>query len=222
MKNINFLRNAVLILLALLPLIYLAAVWETIPATVATHYDAHMQPNDFGPKSELWLVTGMMSGVALLVYFLLRNIHKIDPKRAGSTKPQVFNKLANATLLFVTALNMLIVLSAANQNVKLLDRAMLPLVGLMFVFLGNYMYSVKPNYFAGFRTPWALSDDENWRKTHRLGGTLWFAGGVAVTLLSLFLPAPAAYVAFIAVMIPIALIPLVYSYMLFRKTQAHA
>jgi len=48
--------------------------------------------------------------------------------------------------------------------------------------LGNYMTSLKPNYFAGFRTPWALENEVVWRKTHRRGGKLLFWGSLVALL----------------------------------------
>ncbi|MBS1605397.1 MAG: SdpI family protein [Bacteroidetes bacterium] len=38
------------------------------------------------------------------------------------------------------------------------------------------------------RTPWTLSDDDNWRKTHRPGSRLWFYGGLILLALTLALP----------------------------------
>ncbi|HZG00978.1 MAG TPA: SdpI family protein [Chitinophagales bacterium] len=216
--NNNRVKNLLFALVALLPMAYLAVNWNSIPETVPVHYNINGEPDRFGSKNELLVIAGLMAGAALLVYFLLRNIHKLDPKLRRSKKPTVFNKLAAAILIFITALNLLITVSAVEQDVRWLDRAMLPLLGLMFVFLGNYMYTVKPNYFAGFRTPWALSNDENWRKTHRLGGALWFVAGVLITLLSLLLPMAVATVAMLCILIPATLIPFVYSFMLFRRT----
>lgn len=64
-----------------------------------------------------------------------------------------------------------------------------PLIGLLFVFLGNVMYSLKPNYFAGIRVPWTLDSDDNWKATHRVAGIVWFAGGLLFLICALAMDA---------------------------------
>lgn len=100
-----------------------------------------------------------------------------------------------------------------------LDKVLLPLIGLLLAFIGNMMHSIKPNYFAGVRTPWTLENEDNWRSTHRLAGKLWFIGGITITFLTLLLPAKIATVVFISGAVSLSLIPVVYSYVYFKKHQ---
>ncbi len=60
------------------------------------------------------------------------------------------------------------------------------------------MHSIKPNYFAGMRTPWTLEDNDTWRATHRLAGKLWFAGGIILTIIALLLPAETGAIVFMS------------------------
>ena len=82
---------------------------------------------------------------------------------------------------------------------------------------GNFMHSIKPNYFVGVRVPWTLEDPENWRATHQLASKLWLAGGALLILLSLLLPAKYVPVALLAIIALLVLIPVSYSYLFFRK-----
>ena len=95
----------------------------------------------------------------------------------------------------------------------------LPLAGLLFAFMGNLMHSIKPNYFAGVRTPWTLEDPDTWRATHRLAGKLWFGGGVFVTIVVLVLPVKAGLIVFVSMIVLLALIPVIYSYTYYKKHQ---
>jgi uncharacterized membrane protein len=90
-------------------------------------------------------------------------------------------------------------------------------MGLLFAFLGNYINNIKPNYFAGIRLPWTLSDDENWRRTHHLAGKLWFSGGLLIAIISLLLPLRVVIPFFIAATVILVLIPAIYSYRFFKK-----
>ena len=98
---------------------------------------------------------------------------------------------------------------------------MLAALGLLFCVLGNFMPKFRHNYFCGIKSPWALADEENWRRTHRFAGPLWFWGGLGVAVLSFVLPEAAMFAASFAVFLALALVPFVYSYILYKKAHAN-
>ncbi|HEY0041349.1 MAG TPA: SdpI family protein [Flavisolibacter sp.] len=207
--------NSLAILLALLPLAYLAFIYHSLPQTVPVHFDAEMKPDRMGDKGELWWASGIIAAVSISTYFLLKNIHRIYPKRKNTVPSATFHKLAFGLVVFIGAINFMII--KMSQGSTVLQNLLFPLLGIMVAFIGNYMVHIKPNYFAGFRLPWTLSNDENWRKTHQLGGKLWFAGGLVIAIVSLFLSTQTALILFVAVIAIMVVIPLVYSYRLFKK-----
>jgi uncharacterized membrane protein len=207
--------NWIAILTSLLPFAYLAFIWNSLPDIVPVHFDLQMKPDRMGNKSELWIVTGILAGVSICIYFLMINIHRIDPKRKDETQSGTFNKLAFGLVIFLAALNSIIISSAKGNLI--LQNLLFPLVGLLFAFLGNYINNIKPNYFAGIRLPWTLSDDENWRRTHHLAGKLWFSGGLLIAIISLLLPLRVVVTFFIAATVILVLIPAIYSYRFFKK-----
>jgi uncharacterized membrane protein len=93
-------------------------------------------------------------------------------------------------------------------------RAMPVMVGFLFVALGNYLGKFPKNFFVGIRTPWTLASDEVWNRTHRLAGYLFMAAGVLVAL-SGFFRAPSWL--FLALVLPAALVPALYSLLLYRR-----
>ena len=101
------------------------------------------------------------------------------------------------------------------------EKIMPILLGLMFIVIGNYLPKCKQSYTMGIKLPWTLNDEENWNRTHRLGGKLWVACGL-IFIVSMFLPNK-FMVAITLVVITIAvLVPTVYSYLLFREKEKHA
>ena len=90
------------------------------------------------------------------------------------------------------------------------------IIGLLFAFLGNYFKTIKPNYFIGIRTPWTLENEEVWRKTHLLGGKMWFVGGLIMAL-TFVLPESLSLYVFLGITAIISVIPIVYSYLEFKK-----
>jgi uncharacterized membrane protein len=203
------------IVIALVPLIYLAIAWPTIPGQVPVHFNSKMEPDRIGSKNELAVVTAIISFVSVLLFILLRNLHRFDPKRRNRPSSS-FSRLGLGLVVFMSSLSILIILSATN-GAKLMESLLFPIMGLLFAFLGNYMVNLKPNYFAGFRLPWTLSDNENWRKTHQLGGKIWFWAGLIFAITALFIPFKLVVPFFVVMMVVITLWPAVYSYRLFKE-----
>lgn len=207
--------------LALLPLIYLAFIWASLNEQVPLHYNINNEPDRMGSKTELALVLLFMSGVSMGLSALLNNIHKIDPKHRYPENAALMQKIAWTLVVFLSVMGIFIVYQtlAFQNNEKLLfaGKGVLVLITLIFIVLGNFLNNVKPNYFVGFRTPWNLENEENWRKTHHLAAKLMFYGGLLQMLLVIALPEPFSFYAFLASIVPIVLIPFVYSFLLFKK-----
>lgn len=208
----------IIIIIALVPLAYLAIIWNSIPQTIAMHYDAHMHPDRMGSKTELWIPTSIIAVISIFVFFLLNNIRRIDPKRYGDNQSSTFNKIAAVIVVFIAALNIMIIVSTI-KGTFVMQRFMFPMLGLLFAVIGNYMNNIKPNYFAGIRLPWTLSDDDNWRQTHHLASKIWFIGGLFLTVISLLLPFKVMLPVFMSVVVVMVIIPAVFSYRLFKEKQ---
>jgi uncharacterized membrane protein len=85
---------------------------------------------------------------------------------------------------------------------------------LMLLILGNYMSSVRLNYFVGIRTPWTLNNEIVWKKTHRFAAKLWVFSSAAMLIALPFISA--ALVVFLAFVAVITIAPIVYSYLVFK------
>lgn len=208
------------IVVSLLPVAYVALIWSAIPQTVAMHFGPDLRPDRTGPKEELWFPVGMLAGVSILLYFLLTNLHRFDPKRRSTEGRSTFYKLALGLGLFLTALNFLL-LTASIKGGAVLSTYLFPLLGLLFLIIGNYMQNIKPNYIAGFRLPWTLSDDDNWRRTHHVAGRLWFGAGLLIIAAGFFVPAKAMLFVSGGILLVAGLLPAFYSYKIFKAKQYH-
>jgi uncharacterized membrane protein len=215
MKKFN-LTDALAIILWLLPIVYLIAVYANLPQKVPLHYGISGKPDRYGDKSEMILLQCILSAVGAGVYLLLSFITSIDPKKKAQYSEATFKKMGVGVLILLVAINLCIIYATLNGGIRF-DKVVLPLIGLFFAFLGNIMYSIKPNYFAGVRTPWTLEDEGNWRATHQLAGKLWVAGGIVLTILTLVLPQSVAFIVFISGIIIISLYPVIFSYLYYKK-----
>jgi uncharacterized membrane protein len=87
-------------------------------------------------------------------------------------------------------------------------------VGLLMIYISNYMAKIRPNHTLGFRVKWTLRDETVWIKTHRLSGYTGVIGGVIIVLGSLMGMAFDIWMAFAGFalgLIVLAGIPLVYA-----------
>jgi uncharacterized membrane protein len=203
------------------PAAYLAIVWNTVPETVAIHFNLNGEVDRYGSRNELIIMTLILTVVNVSVYLLLPQVYRIDPKRYAEENKSRLHRIAFAVTVFIAAVLCLLIYSSLHENLKFSTRFILAGVGLLLAVVGNYMYNIKPNYFAGIRLPWTLNNDENWKKTHLLGGKLLFAGGLFIAVICLFASFFLSMIILFAILSLIILITCIYSYNLSRKLNGH-
>ena len=99
-------------------------------------------------------------------------------------------------------------------------RLVLVAAGLAFIIMGNFMGKNRSDFFIGIQTPWNLSDEDNWRKTHRFGGKLFMFAGAMMLAGTWVLAEADIRAAAITCMVVPTLIPVIYSWWLWRQEQA--
>lgn len=201
------------ILIVLLPFIYLAYVWDQLPDNVPMHWNLQGEITRYGSKAELILIPILLP---LLAYGIFLVAPKIDPKNQLNKMGNKFQaiKLVVTTLMSILAL--FIIYSAKNQSFTNPNYIVL-IVGVLYIIFGNYFKTIKANYFIGIRTPWTLESETVWKETHKLGGKMWFIGGLIVVMCSLLLDEEYNYPIFLIITGIITIIPITYSYILFKK-----
>ena len=203
------------------PATYLAIVWNTVPNTVPLHANLKGVVDRYGSKNELITMTVILTVVNLLVYLLLPQLYRIDPRRYAPENKSRLQRIAFAVTLFLAAVLCMLIYSSIHEDMAFKGRFVLPGVGLLIAVVGNYIYNIKPNYFAGIRLPWTLDNNENWRKTHLLGGKLMFAGGLLIAIISLFTSFPLSMIILFAILSLMILITCIYSYNLYKKEMSN-
>ena len=204
----------------LAPPVFLWTIWQKLPDRVPMHYNISGEVDRYGNKSELITVMGVMFLLNIGVYLLLSNIHRIDPRKKYTNENMpVMKRFAFIIAFFLSVLSCFIIYTALHAGSGFSSKFMVVITGLLFAALGNYMYNIKPNYFAGFRLPWTLENEENWKYTHRIAGRMWFAGGLIMTGLAPFHPAKAGFTALIVITAIIVIVPAVYSYRFYKQNQ---
>jgi len=203
--------------LVIAALAVVVSIWAypQLPPTIATHWNVGGTADGFSSRATAVLI---MPLVIIGLTGLFNVLAKLDPRGANYAKfIDTYWLIANAVMLFILIGHGMIIATGLGYPVKV-DRFMPIGIGLLFIVLGNYLTRVEPNWFIGIRTPWTLSSDTVWRKTHRTGGWLMVVGGFVLAA-SVFLPQGAFLPLLIAAILIVAVIPVVQSYILWKREQ---
>jgi uncharacterized membrane protein len=207
-----------LVISALFVLILLAAfVWLSprMPAGVPTHWNAQGQVN--GYMSPLGAMLTPMIVIAVLALLTLL-LPAISPRGFAITPfGSVFALIMLALQAFVLVAALAVLLNAAGHSVPMSLVSMLG-IGALLMVIGNYIGKVRKNFFIGIRTPWTLASDAVWERTHRIGGWLFMLAGAAGIALAL---AGGSLVVLVAIVLGVALVLTVYSYVAYRRLESH-
>lgn len=203
---------------ALFVLILLAAfVWLSphMPARVPTHWNAQGQVN--GYMSPLGAMLTPMIVIAVLAVLTLL-LPAISPRGFAITPfGSIFALIMLAVQAFVLVTALAVLLNAAGHPVQMPLISMLG-IGALLMVIGNYMGKVRKNFFIGIRTPWTLASDAVWERTHRVGGWLLMLAGAVGIALAL---AGGSLVVLVAIVLGVALVLTVYSYVAYRRLESH-
>ena len=207
----KFKKEIPFLAIALIPFVYLIYIWNRLPEKVPMHWNGAGEIDRYGDKKELVAMLCMLVGIT---YFVFLIIPYVDPKQKLQNMGNKLNNLRMILTLFMSGLAVFILYSVQQKTSN--PSFVLAIIGLLFAFLGNYFKTIKPNYFIGIRTPWTLENEEVWKKTHVLGGKLWFIGGLLMAL-TFLLPNEMQLYTFLGITAVITIVPIVYSYLEFKK-----
>jgi uncharacterized membrane protein len=193
-----------------------AAVYQRLPETMAVHWDIHGNPNGWMPRA-----VGAAFGPVLIVFlaFTLRFVPRIDPRAENYARfAEAYETIVASVLVLMLVVHGIMLAVALGYHVSV-ARVVPAMVGVLFVVIGNMMPLVRPNWWFGIRTPWTLSNDRVWARTHRLAGYTMTAAGIIMILAALALPSALGLPVLVAVAIASAVGPAVYSYLTWKREE---
>ena len=183
-----------------------------MPDTIPTHFGPSGEPDAWGSKYTVLLYPAILIVVTLLAVPMI----KFDPKMENYERfSKYYYYFFFGFALFFTATEIANIAIALGAKINV-GSVICFVSGVLMLFVGNMMPKIKQNFFFGIKTPWALSDEENWFKTHRLGGKTFAIGGIVI-MLAAFLPGEAKIWILLAAVLVMTMIPFVYSYLIFKN-----
>ncbi len=186
--------------------------YPQMPEQMASHWNAKGQVDDYLSKFwGLFLIPITLVGLALL----FMAVPRIDPLRENIEK---FRKYYDGFVILFMIFMVFVYLQTIlwNVGIKLSPNVFLPIAaGIMFIGAGILCENTKRNWFIGIRTPWTLSSDKVWDKTHRMGGKLFKIAGV-IAIVGIFFQSYAVYFVLVPAIL-VAVYTVVYSYFEYKK-----
>jgi uncharacterized membrane protein len=182
-------------------------------APLAVHFNAHFEPNRYWPRDKalfrpLFVVAAILAALTVAPFVL-------PPKGALLKSAPAYGAVCTATAAFFAAVMGSMVARDLGWPVHM-PQVMAVCVGLLLLVIGNFMSKVRYNLLFGVRTPWTLSNEMVWDKTHRFAAPLFMLGGLFILLGVLAPPGLFIGVMLIGVLVP-ALAATAYSYILWSR-----
>lgn len=178
------------------------ALYSRLPATVPTYYGWHGPAIGEAARpiaAFKWPVLGLISYV----------VTRIKLRRQGAS----LDILPLALVGLFLVLHVITLRAVFDPDLEAGRLISICASAFVCVF-GNYLGKVRRNRWLGIRTPWTLSSDEVWLRTHRLGARLYMvAGALSLCAVSAGAPPPLGHVLLIAA----SAIAMVYSYFVSRQ-----
>ncbi|MDB4874170.1 MAG: hypothetical protein JWM41_616 [Gemmatimonadetes bacterium] len=187
--------------------------YPRLPDRVPTHWGVHGQIDGYGSK---WMTLILMPLMVLGLWGLFRVLPTIDPRRENYARfADAYDLIVNSVLSLLVAMHLLIIAATLGVPINV-SRVAVIAVGLLLIVIGNVLPRARPTWFVGIRTPWTLSNDRVWERTHRVGGYLMVIAGVLAVCFA-FAPPEVAGPAVGVLGAAAALGSVVYSYVAWKQ-----
>lgn len=201
-------------IIVLLPILVGVAYWDELPEQIATHWGPSGEPDGWSSKAvAVFAVPLFLTAIHLICIFATRSDKK---NRGQNTKMMALTYWLTPVVSLIV--NGMTYANALGREVDVIR--LLPIViGLLFLFIGNYMPKCTPNRTIGFRIKWTLEDEENWIATHRFGGKALVVGALII-LATVFLPAKATLWTMMGVLLAVVIVTIIYSYRFYKNKRS--
>ena len=198
----------------LLPIILGLLLWDQLPDKLPTHFGVDGAADGWGSKG--FAVFGIPA-MWLIFHLITWGVTRLDKQNRGHNE-KVLNLVGLTFPTMSIAFSVLLYTRALEIELDM-SSILFPLLGLLFIAMGNWLPKVKQNSTLGIKIRWTLYNEENWNKTHRFAGFVWVIGGVLFCLMG-FVPEKSLYWLLPMQIVLLAVVPTVYSWNLARKQRA--
>ena len=215
--NKKFWLSIIIIIVQIALALYLSS-FIADDARIPSHWNIRGEIDGYTGK---WTAILLSPGINILMFIIMLILpiisvrYRETPERFSRMIPQITN-----IVIFFFAIIHIYTLLLGAELITNTGTFLYYSLGLMFILLGNILPKMPSSFFIGIRTPWTLSSEHVWRKTHKVGGICFVMGG----LLMIFIPAiwgnhATALTIMFVLFITLILCPVLYSFFLYKKEE---
>ena len=195
-------------LICLFPILVGILLYDKLPSEIPIHFDFTGIADNYASKNiAVFLLPLFLVFINILAHLGIDS----DPKKQNT--PNIIKNIgkwiAPLIAIFIVPTTFLV---AIGIEIKITLIATI-FISILFIIIGNYLPKCKQNYTVGIKVPWTLNSEENWNKTHRFSGFLFFFVGI-ILFVSAFLN---YFKILLVLIIVVAILPILYSFILYKK-----
>lgn len=220
----NLIRRMTAISLAVIALMTAVSFWigGILPPDIqiAIHWGLNGEANGFASKT---IGLSAMPVTALIVMLLFAFLPQLEPRRGNLLSSRQLYAASWAVVLFILAAAHAHIVATATGFKTSTSSFVLMIFPVVLIVLGNFLTKSKSMFFMGVRTPWTLSSEEVWFKTHRFTGRFFMLTGAMVLLAFIAGIGDRLVIrAMIVAIVAGSLAAVVYSWLLWHREQGRA
>ena len=216
-RQFKNLKPALVTAITLFVIMALISIWAALqlPADIKlpVHWNINGEPNQYAGK---FLGLFMMPIVVMVVILLLTFLPRIEPRKKNiNLSMKAYNLIIISIILVFATLHIVMIMNALGKSLSI-GKIVPALIGVLFIVIGNYMGKIRSNFMLGIKTPWTLSSELSWNKTHRLGGRLFILSGFLIIISSFMLSGTARMIILLISVFGTVIISFIYSYLIWK------
>lgn len=190
--------------------------WTQLPdgTPIAIHWNADGQPNGF-VRAPLGLF--MAPAMTALIAAIFAAIPSIEPRRLNLARSVKFYRAIWIAVIALLAFTHGIGLYAALHGGVRPGNLVLGAVSLLILVTGNYLGKTRSMFLGGIRTPWTLTSEYSWQRTHSIAGKLFVVAGAIGFVAAIALPSDAASHVFLTTLAIAVVLSVVLSFYFWRR-----
>ncbi|RKY56565.1 MAG: hypothetical protein DRP96_11090 [Candidatus Neomarinimicrobiota bacterium] len=217
-RQFKNLKPALVTAITLFVIMALISIWAALqlPADIKlpVHWNINGEPNQYAGK---FLGLFMMPIVVMVVILLVTFLPRIEPRKKNiNLSMKAYNLVIISIILVFATLHIVMIMNALGKSLSI-GKIVPALIGVLFIVIGNYMGKIRSNFMLGIKTPWTLSSELSWNKTHRLGGRLFILSGFLIIISSFMLSGTARMIILLISVFGTVIISFIYSYLIWKE-----
>jgi uncharacterized membrane protein len=194
-------------------LVFSVAVYSRLPDDVPIHWGLSGTPDRFGSRLE---GAFLMPLIMVVLFAVMQWYPSRDPRAANIAKFRgAYDSVVTASIAMLAVIHVAVLGVALGWQIDMTTVGLAGL-GVLLVLIGNLLPLARSNFIFGIRTPWTLSSEQVWTRSHRVGGYSMVAAGV-LTIVAAFVGGALGPSIALTSLIVAGLVPVIYSYLIWNR-----